>query len=237
MAARGERASSLLMVGTVHRDPQGKARVLRLLQQENPAIISVEISPYSRIFRARKAVAFRTILRENLRRIHRDEGIPWREILSKSAIQAIFLLLKEPYEWRAAEIYAQDAEIILKEVDLSRYSEEKLSHLPDLVSGENLRALLRFSSPDLREQVEAEYHRARFLFDHPPILWPKSPETQERETFMAGEIRQLFRFAQGRKVLHIGGWEHLLELFGAISLYGLLKDLRPKRVLLSDGGN
>jgi hypothetical protein len=237
MAAKGERTSSLMMIGTVHRDPQGRARVLRLLQQEKPAIISVEISPYSRIFRARKAAAFRSILRENLRRIHQDEEIPWREILSKSAIQGIFLLLKDPYEWRAAEVYAQGTGIILKEVDLSRYSEERLSHLPDLVSGENLRALLRLPPSDLREEVEAEYHRARFLFGHPPIFRPKSPETQEREAFMAGEIRRLFRFAQGRKVLHLGGWEHLLELSGAISLFGLLKDLRPERVLLSDGGN
>jgi hypothetical protein len=237
MAGNGERDSSLLMVGTVHRDPQGQGRILRLLQQEKPAIISVEISPYSRIFRAQKAAAFRAILRENLRRIHQDAGIPWREILSQSAIQGIFLLLKDPYEWRAAEIYAQGMGIILREVDLSRYSEEKLSHLPDLVSGENLRALLRFSSLNLRKQIAAEYHRARFLLGHPPLFWPDTPDRQEREAFMAEGIRQLFRLAQGQKVLHIGGWEHLLDLSAAGSLYGLLKDLHPQRVLLSEGGD
>ena len=51
---------------------------------------------------------------------------------------------------------------------------------------------------------------------------------------MAGEVRQLVLQAAGRKVMHIGGWEHLLELPGGRSLYDLLKDLRPRRVLLPD---
>jgi hypothetical protein len=237
MDVSGRTIPSLLMVGTVHRDPQGKARLLRLLQQERPAAISVEISPYAIIFRAQKAGAFRAILRENLKRIHEEENFSWREIFSNSAIRGIFFLLKEPYEWQAAEAHAQRTGIVLKDIDLSRYSEEKLSHLSELVSKANLRALLRLSSPDLTEQVEAHYNRARFLFSHPPSLWPKCLEERERETFMAEEIRRLVRQARGQKVLHIGGWEHLLEFPGETSLYELLKDLRPMRVLLSEVDN
>ncbi len=227
---------SLLLVGTVHRDPQGKAKLLRLLQQEQPSAITVEVSPYARIFRAQKSPAFRAILRGNLKRIHEEGNLSWREIFSHSAIRGIFFLLKEPYEWRAAAAYSQRTGIVLKAIDLSRYSEEKLSHLPELVSGENLRALLRLSSPDLTEEVEAHYNRARFLFSHPPSLWPQSPEERERETFMAEEIRRLVRHAGGQKVLHIGGWEHLLKIPGRTSLYELLENLGPMRVLLSDVG-
>lgn len=225
----------LLLVGTVHRDPQGKAKLLSLLQQKQPAAISVEISPYARIFRAQKAAAFRAILRENLKRIHAEENFSWREIFSHSAIQGIFFLLKEPYEWRAAEAYARQTGIVLKGIDLSRYSQEKLSHLPELVSRENLRSLLPLSSPDLTEQIEAQYRRAQFLFSHPPSPPPERPGEREREIFMAEEIRKLVR--QGQKVLHIGGWEHLLEFSGGASLYELLKDLRPLRVLLSEVDN
>ena len=56
----------------------------------------------------------------------------------------------------------------------------------------------------------------------------------ERETFMAEEIRLLVEKARGERVLHVGGWEHLLEIPGGTSLFELLKDLRPARVLLSD---
>ncbi len=69
MAVRGRTISCLLMVGTVHRDPRGKAKLLRLLQREKPAAISVEISLYARLFRAQKATIFRAVLRENLKKI------------------------------------------------------------------------------------------------------------------------------------------------------------------------
>jgi len=223
-----------LLVGTVHRDPRGGDKLVRLLQQEQPAAISVEISPYARIFRAQRSAAFRATLRENLKRIHEEEKFSWREIFSHSAIRGIFFLLKEPYEWRTAEAYARQTGIVLADIDLSRYSEERLSHLPELVSGENLRALLRLSSPDLTEEIKAHYNRARFLFSHPPSLWPQGPEEREREAFLAEGIRRLVREASGQKVLHIGGWEHLLEIPGRTSLYELLRDLRPTRILLSD---
>ncbi len=227
----------LLMVGTVHRDPRGKSKLLGLLRRERPSVVSVEFSPYARVFRDRTSAALRATLRENLRRIHREEGRPWKESLSHSAIQGIFLLLKEPYEWQAATAYVSETGSGLQDIDLSHVSEEKLSHLPDIVSGENLRTLLRLSSPSLSEQVENHYRRARFLFSHPPSVWRESRDLEERESVMARKIRRLFLQAEGKKLVHIGGWEHLLKLSGGFTLYNLLKDLRPRRLLLEDGQN
>jgi len=222
------------MVGTVHRDPRGKAKLLKLLQQERPAIICVEISPYARRFRAQKAAAFRATLRENLSRIKREEGKTWHQIFSHGGIQGIFLLLKEPYEWQAARAFARQTGSILKGIDLSRYSEEKLSYLAELVSLDNLRALLRIPFPDLTEQVETHYARARSLFSHPPSIWPTSHEGRERETYMANKIRTLVRQAKGQKVIHVGGWEHLVESPSGHTLFDRLKDIAPRRVLLSE---
>ncbi len=228
-----ENGSPLLLVGTAHRDPGGKSKLLTLLDKEKPAFITVEISPYARSFRRRKGTAFRAMLRQNLQKIHKEEKIPWREILSDGAIQGIFFLLKEPYEWMAAEVYAKATGAVLEEVDLSRYSAEKLSRVPELVSEKNLRFLLRSSSPGMSEQAAAQYRRARALFSRPPSVWPQSPEERERENFMAGRIRRIFQRAGGRKVAHVGGWEHLVEFSGGATLLGLLLDLRPRRVLLS----
>ena len=223
---------SLLMIGTVHRDPRGKGKLLGLLRKEQPSVVSVEISPYGRLFRDQKSAALRATLRENLRRINQEEGRPWREVLSHSAIQGIFLLLKEPYEWQAATAYASETGIGIQDIDLSQVSEEKLSHLSDIVSLENLRSLLRLSLPSLSEQVENHYRRARFLFSHPPSVWLKSRDWEERESIMAQKIRRLFLQAEGKKLAHIGGWEHFLELSEGLTLYNLLKDLQPRRLLL-----
>jgi hypothetical protein len=229
-----EKTPALLMVGTVHRDPQGRCRLLRFLRREQPGIVSVEISPYARFFRARKAAGFRATLRENLRRIHREEGVSWQALLSHGAIQGVFLMLKEPYEWQAARAYAEETGKRVQDIDLSEFSEKRLSYLPETVSRENLRTLLALSFPSLPEQVKGHYKRARFLFSHPPSVWVKGLEMRERESIMAEKIRSLVLQAEGKKVVHIGGWEHLLEYSGEPSLYGLLKDFRPRRVLLSD---
>ena len=237
MATGKKPLPSLLMVGTVHRDPLGKAKLLRLLRWEQPSVVSVEMSPYGRIFRSQQAAVFRSALRENLRNIHQEEGLPWRRILSHSAIQGIFLLLKEPYEWRAARAYGEETKCKVQDIDMSEYSEEKLSHLSELVSRENLRTLLSLSCPDLKEQVKNHYGRARFLFSHPPSAWLENREMREREFIMAEKIRGLLLQGEEGKFVHIGGWEHLLEYSDPPSLYNLLRDLHPRRVLLADGEN
>jgi hypothetical protein len=237
MGISGRNHLSLQMVGTVHRDPQGKRKLLRLLQKEQPFFISVEISPYSRMFRVERSAAFRSILRKNLLRIQQEEGISWRKIISHRDIQAIFFLLKEPYEWGAAKAYAEQTGGVLKDIDLSCYAEEKLSYLPELVSRENLQALLRLPSPDMGGQIEAHYRWARSLFSHPPSVWFGSHEFQARDTIMAERIRGFVHLAGGRKVIHIGGWEHLIEFRDGLSLFKLLQDLHPQRILLSDVEN
>ena len=229
--------SSLVLVGTVHRDPMGYTKLLRVLGKEQPSLITVEVSPYARTFRAGKAAALRATLRKNLQSIQREEGRPLREIISQSAILGIFLILKEPYEWRAAKAYAHRQEIPLGDIDLSCYSKNKLSHLADLVSMENLRTLLRIPSLDLSKQAESHYSRARFLFSHPPSFWPVAREIRRRETYMAEKIRNFFQQENGKKMLHIGGWEHLIEFPQGGSLFGLLQDLRPQRILVSSMGN
>lgn len=232
---KGSTIPSLLMLGTVHHDPKGYGKLCRFLEREQPAFITVEISPYGRAFRAQRSKAFRAMLRENLGKIRKEEGRSLREITFCSAILGIFFLLKEPYEWRAAKDYAARRNIFLRDIDLSSASQEKLSLLPELILLENLRTLLRIPFPDLSSQVESQYRRARFLLSHPPSIWPKSPGVMGREAYMAQKIRAIARQAKGKKGLHIAGWEHLIELPHGESLIGYLKDLRPQKVLLEDG--
>jgi hypothetical protein len=234
---RSNPQATVVLVGTVHRDPKGYAKLLRLLEQERPSIITVEISPYSRSFRAQQATALRARLRENLQKIGKERGRSLREMISQSAVLEIFLILTEPYEWRAAKVYADRHGIALMDIDLSGYAEDKLSHLLELISLENLRALLSLGSVDLARQVESQYARAQFLFTHPPSTWPTSEEVMGREAYMAEKIRGLVRQKNQRKALHIGGWKHIIELPEGKSLFGLVKDLQPKRIILGSMAN
>jgi hypothetical protein len=176
-------------------------------------------------------------LRENLGIIGKEGGRLLREIISQSAVLEIFLALREPYEWRAAKNYADRHGIALMDIDLSCYSEDKLSHLIELISLENLRALLHLHSVDLLRQVDAQYARAKFLFAHPPSSWPVMEEATRREAYMADKIRGFARQRNKEKALHIGGWEHLIELPEGKSLFGLVRDLQPKRIILDSMAN
>jgi len=51
----------------------------------------------------------------------------------------------------------------------------------------------------------------------------------QRDRYMSLRIKEIWR--NHKKALHVGGWEHLLDAPGGKTLYGLLKGLRPKRIL------
>lgn len=176
---------SLILVGTVHRDPKGYARLFRLLERESPALVTVEISPYSRTFRVQQSSLIRNTLRENLRRIQKEEGRPLSTILAHSLILGVFFLLKEPFEWRAAKSYAAQYGVLLQDIDLSPFAQDNLAHLSELIALKNLRTLLHLNSPSFADLVQSQYSRAGFLFHHPPStrLTPKA--FQEREVYMA----------------------------------------------------
>ncbi len=223
----------VVLVGTVHRDPGGYSRLFRLLERERPAFITVEISPYSRALRVQQSAMLLSTLRGNLRQIQKEDGRPLAAILSHSLILGIFFLLKEPFEWRAAKNYAGQNGIPLQDIDLSSFAEDHLASLPELIALKNLQTLLGFSSPPYADLVRSQYSRANFLLRHPPSIRIRRSGFGEREVYMAGRIREFVQGTRGRKILHVGGWEHLIDFPEEKSVFGLLQDLKPRRILLS----
>lgn len=223
---------SLILIGTVHRDPYGYKKLMRLLEEKKPEVITVEISPYSRYFRTNQVIKIRHTLRQNLLQIQKEDGLSLKSILSHGPIFDIFCLLKDPFEWRAAETYARQNGAILFDIDLSSYAQRKLTHLPELVSLENLRALKNLPSSSFFEVISSQYSRAKYLFQNPPKFWPAEREIFEREAFMAEKIREILKKIEDKIFCHIGGWEHLLERPDGKSLFSLLQDLKPQRFLL-----
>ena len=223
---------SLVVVGTVHGDPKGYSKLVHFLKTETPDYLTVEISPYAREFRRQQGSILRGILRSNLRQISRIRKTPLRRILAHPAILGLFILLKEPYEWRAAYDYARENGKSVEDIDLSAYSREKLAYLKEMTALENLMCLLDLPFEGLSELVDAQYRRARNLFSHPPTSRISSSEMAVREIYMAERIRSLVRRAKEAKFIHIGGWEHLVDFPGKNSLWGRLKNLPARRILL-----
>jgi hypothetical protein len=228
----GHPNGSLVLLGTVHGDPRGYARLTLFLKKENPDSITVEISPYARNFRREQGAVLRRVLRDNLWKISIIKKQPLRKILAHPAILGIFFLLKEPYEWRAARDYARENKRCIEDIDLSAYSEQKLAHLMEIISLKNLMTLWHLPFEDLLEQVEIHYRRARILFSHPPSIRVRAPEIAVREASMAEKIRRRVLYTKGKKLVHIGGWEHLVDFPEKNSLWGRLRNLNPRRVLL-----
>jgi len=226
----------LVLVGTVHRDPRGYTRLFRLLERERPAMVTVEISPFSRALRVQQSAMLLRTLRRNLRQIQKEDGRPLTTIFSHSLIMGIFFLLKEPFEWRAARIYASQNGIPLHDIDLSAFAQDHLANLPELIALKNLQTLLGLSSLPYPDLVRSQYSRAGFLLRHPPSIRIRPPGFQEREVYMAGKIREFAHGIKEGKILHVGGWEHLIDFEEENSVFGLLKDLKPQRILLSTLG-
>lgn len=229
-------STPLILIGTVHKDPYGYKKLLRLLREIKPEAISVEISPYSRAFRAQQVPNLRQTLRQNLQKMGEEDGFSLKDILSHGPILSIFFFLKDPFEWRAAETYAQENSAALFDIDLSTYAREKLAYLTELVSLENLRTLYQLPAASFFDEISRQYSRAKFLFQNPPKIWPIEKEVLEREVYLAERIKELLKKIEGKNFCHIGGWEHLLERPDGQSLFALLRDLNPQRILLPGNG-
>ena len=105
-----------------------------------------------------------------------------------------------------------------------------------MIRKENMRKIVPYSPMDTHEQLREHRLLARRLLsegaDHLLIKAFLDGRNGDgmvlRDRYMSYRIREALR--TGGKVLHVGGWEHLLDDPGGKTLYGLLKDLEPKRI-------
>jgi hypothetical protein len=102
----------------------------------------------------------------------------------------------------------------------------------------NISALLILPDKNLQESVDLCYKKAQNIWQADNCI-KKAAVTQhsavvEREKHMSRRIRNLVRRQPDKKLAHIGGWEHFKENADGITMYQLLRDLAPERILLID---
>jgi hypothetical protein len=229
----------LVLIGTVHRDPEGLSKALCLLTKENPASVAVEVSPYALYFRRRNGRLLRRRLLRRLRLLARTQGVAWRDW---GQIQAIFSQLRLPFEYQAASRYCRDAGASFHCLDSSPWSKRHIqSNWAELLSSDNLAALLSQPPEDMGETVQKGYELAAKLLSKPGVTlvsalvgnWSVDIPWQRREAELAGCLARIFANMRYGRLAYIGGWQHLLSPTRGGTLYERLEILRPRRMLLN----
>jgi hypothetical protein len=202
----------LILVGTVHLDPDGYDLLSKLLFELKPETVCVDVSPYALEFRRTVGPEYRSLL-DNFRR--EDGSLP-------PALEAVDVQLQVPFEYRAADDYAGRRGARVVPVGDSAQSQKLLAHLSrELMTTDNLVKLAAREEPPLLVQVEKEWKRARRNYI------TRAPAASGLEKTDKRLARQIKAYAGREPVTHVGGWEHLK------GLSDLLADLGPKVRLLS----
>ena len=218
----------LILIGTVHGDPRGYARALALLNLLRPELDTVEISPFSLRYRRQNEAGWQRRLTRAL------AGLP-PGAARHLAIQRLAAQIALPFELRAARDYGRSCGLAWRPLDLGSTARRHLPRYgPELLSPDNLRALLSTPDGSLQEWAAAEFHRARLALARPPrrLFARGDSETWRRERFLAGRLRRLA--SQYGRVAHLGGWEHLVDWQDSGGLWRDLADLQPRRMLLDE---
>jgi hypothetical protein len=219
---------SLILIGTVHGDPRGYARAIRLLAYLSPDIVTVEISPFSLRYRLKHGPAWQWQLTQVLSQL---PGAAARHL----AIQRLAAQVALPFEVKAARDYHHGAGAPWRPLDLGGLARRHLPRYgPELLTPANLLALLTTTDGTLEGFVAAEFHRARLALAGSPrrLSTSGTPEMVRRERFLVRRLRALW--SRYRLVVHLGGWEHLVDWQDEPGLWGDLTDLQPRRLLLDE---
>jgi len=225
----------LLLLGCVHLDPWGPEKLRDLLALVQPDIVTVEISRWGLVFRARHGAALRARLAAAC---EAEGGPPCDRAL------ALQRMLDLPYELRAAQDYARARPgVRVVPVDLSEPSYRRLAALDEVFEPENLRDLVADREYSLtRAAIEQTLMARRYQGDDRLFAWhfrdeDKREMTLRGRTMARGIAGQLARWPSA-KLVHVGGWAHLVpsRAGGLMTLVEALRDegLRPSPLLLGD---
>jgi hypothetical protein len=226
---------SLVLVGTVHRSG-GHRMLLDLLADLRPDTITLEMSRYALAFRICHGPSLLARLETILDTLAAETGRPREELARHPEIEGIRTLLALPFEYTAAAGYAHATAVPIALIDSSLISARKLRRIEgELLSFENVRILVDLppaatteSAPLARALVHG---RADPAIGRAFLAPRRGPEgIGDRDRRMAIEIRRLMSYR--KKVVHIGGWVHLVDDEEGETLYSRLKDMRPERMVI-----
>lgn len=200
----------LIMLGAIHRDPQGPARLGAVLAGLEWGLISVEVSPYALSFRRRHGPALLAELEGNLPRAAVLAGLDLEAGRRHPGLAWLRAYLALPYEWSVCQAEAARRDAPCVALDFSGLSRRLLANANELVGTANLAQMLASAAP---ASAALERRRAADLLAGRGG-WPRPPAPEPgREAGLARRLARLLAASRRRGLLplvHVGGWRHLL---------------------------
>ena len=242
MKAHNQEAGGLVLIGTVHHDPLGCDKLQLLLAAVQPGIITLELSPYGRGFRTKHAKKLSRRIQSHAEALQGPSNSffpssPDELQTLPAAIAQLLATVTFPFEYRAARAYASACRIPLYCIDLSHISRRRLRMMrQEALTGRNIEALLSLPDKNLQNSVNLCYKRAASTWEE-NSHWPLLPAAvaapdSERDEHMSRRLRNLCKRFPRKIIVHLAGWEHCADRSGPLNLYGMLRDLSPRRILL-----
>ena len=203
----------LVLLGTVHRDPAGKARLLGALAEFRPTVISLEVSPSSVALRRQYGRRWSRLFRERLadlsRRMRQSPG----SLMAGSNLRGLFEYLRLPYEYRASLHYARTYGCPLFLLDDSKLAANFLNRVElEILSRKNMALLAQTDQGwSLHQEVDNDYIRAGSrIFDEE--VWSGSwldhrEDLLEREAGLSQRLRLLHQGLKRRSGRKLSGRE------------------------------
>jgi hypothetical protein len=219
---------SLILIGTVHGDPRGYDRAGKLLAHFKPNLITVEISRFSLRYRMKHGPRWQRQLAEALTQL------PLAAV-GHLAIRRLAAQVALPFEVKVASDYRRASGVPWRPLDLGGPARRHLPRYgPELLNPTNIQALLATADGSLEDYVAGEFSQARLALVRTPWRLPTagSPEALRRERVLGRRLRSLA--SRYSRVVHLGGWEHLVAWEKGPCWWRDLADMPPRRMLLDE---
>jgi hypothetical protein len=238
-----EVTSPLILIATVHLDPQGYTRLTRLLSRIAPTLITLEVSPYAIHWREANAARLRQALRQHLGQLLAARGQPTDVetfIAQSEPFLAIDRTLELPFEYTASRDYATAHGVACQPIDISEISEQKLALVEaELLAAENLATLLDLAPTQTGRTLMANYFLARQYRANPHYFDlhygnEERAEMARRSEAMAGQINAALASLSPARLVHVCGWEHVIRHERIETIIGRLSDYQPQVILLDE---
>ena len=238
----------LILVGTVHLDPEGKRGLYKIIENLRPSFLTVEISRFSVRYRLSNQEKWLLRLRDLKHKLPEERR-------DHPGLKLLKLQLHTPFEWEVAHRYSEANNVPCLAIDSGNLARNELPLWKSkLLSRKNLLKITDEPDFDLDNHFRECHSLANIALrtpNHLPkplhhLYWLSDRFWKKREKTLAYRIRRI----HGNGLLnpgpssrtsthhvHICGWMHLMAGAPLKTLADLLSRLTPMRILLTRIGS
>jgi hypothetical protein len=149
------------------------------------------------------------------------------EALRRGAFEALYAYIDLPYEYTETSRYADRFSIPLYLLDLDSYSCANLQSMDELLDEKNVRCWCG-EHQQTEHKVEKQRTLARLFFDKGIRTFAYTDEMLVRDSHLKERVAVLMQQYQGKRLLHVCGWQHLYDP------YSIYDALNPRKVFAHD---